>query len=420
MKKLLWTLLIVGYVSFTLFAQELSPNVRKHRDVNAAQLARIDTVLKQNLNNNWLVGAVVLIVKDNRVVYHKGFGQANREEGVFMEKDAIFRIMSQTKQITSVAIMQLVDRGVLRLDQRVSDFIPEFRSQKVIKDYSASDTTYTTVPAVRELVIRDLLTHTSGIGYPAIGSPMMKAIYSKAGMPSGLGYFNASMPEKMKLLGSLPLFHQPGEKWTDGLNDDLLGCIIEIVSGKTLDTYFRENIFDPLEMTDTWFTLPSSIQSRLTTVYTEDKTGIKVWAPDFRSIDPSYPLMNKNFFSGGAGLSSTAFDYARFLQMLLNDGKYKGKQILSHRSVEQLLSPQMEDGLPGKDNFGLGFWLVTPKTAGLQVRNCGTFSGGGYFGTTYWADPKEKLICLIMTQQLPNLHADFNEQIANIVYGSLK
>ena len=420
MTKLLFPILFFWYFSFSVFGQELSPKVRKHPNVDMAQLARIDTVLNQNLNKNWLVGAVVLIVKENRIVYHKGFGHANREEGVFMEKDAIFRIMSQTKQTTSVAIMQLVDCGVLRLDQRVSDFIPEFSNQKVIKDYRESDTTYTTVPAVRELVIRDLLTHTSGIGYPAIGSPMMKAIYSKAGMPSGLGYFNASMLEKMKLLGSLPLFHQPGEKWTYGLNDDLLGCIIEIVSGKTLDTYFRENIFDPLEMNDTWFTIPSSIQSRLTTVYTEDITGIKVWAPDFRSIDPAYPLMDKNFFSGGAGLSSTAFDYARFLQMLLNDGKYKGKQILSRRGVEQLLSPQMENGLPGKDNFGLGFWLVTTKTAGLQVRNCGTFSGGGYFGTTYWADPKENLICLIMTQQLPNSHADFNEQIANIVYGSLK
>jgi len=420
MTKLLFPILFFWYFSFALFGQDLSPKVRKHPNVDVVQLARIDTVLNQNLNKNWLAGAVVLMVKDNRVVYHKGFGHANREEGVIMGKDAIFRIMSQTKQITSVAIMQLVDRGVLRLDQRVSDFIPEFRNQKVIKDYSEFDTTYTTVPAVRELVIRDLLTHTSGIGYPAIGNSMMKAIYSKAGMPSGLGYFNASMFEKMKLLGSLPLFHQPGEKWTYGLNDDLLGCIIEIVSGKTLDTYFRENIFDPLEMKDTWFTLPPSIQSRLTTVYTEDKTGIKAWAPDFRSIDPSYPLMDKNFFSGGAGLSSTALDYARFLQMLLNGGKYKGKQILSRRSVELLLSPQMENGLPGKDNFGLGFWLVTTNTAGIQVRNCGTFSGGGYFGTTYWADPKEKLICLIMTQQLPNSHADFNEQIANIVYGSLK
>lgn len=420
MKKIFSTFLIVGFVSLVLLGQELSPKVYKHSNVDKVHLAMIDTILRQNLNKNWLVGAVVLVVKDNRVVYHKGFGYANREKGILMGKDAIFRIMSQTKQITSVAIMQLVDSGMLRLDQRVSDFIPEFRNPRVIKDYFEADTTFTTVPATRELVIRDLLTHTSGIGYPAIGNPIMKAIYFKAGMPSGLGYFNTSMLEKMKILGSLPLFHQPGEKWTYGLNDDLLGCIIEIVTGKTLDTYFRENIFDPLEMTDTWFTLPTSIQSRLTTVYTEDITGVKVWVPDFRSIDPSYPLMDKNFFSGGAGLSSTAFDYARFLQMLLNGGKYKGKQILSRRSVELLLSPQMENGLPGKDNFGLGFWLVTTKTAGIQVRNCGTFSGGGYFGTTYWADPKEKLICLIMTQQLPNSHADFNEQIANIVYSSLK
>jgi CubicO group peptidase (beta-lactamase class C family) len=284
-----------------------------------------------------------------------------------------------------------------------------------------ADSSYSTLPAKREITFRDLLTHTSGIDYSGIGSDKMKAIYAKAGIPSGLGESKDKLLEKMKVLGKLPLVHQPGEKFTYGLNTDLLGCLVEIISGQSLEAYMNEHIFEPMGMKDTYFNVPMDKISRLPAVYTEDKNKqIIPWAPTFRGINPNYPWMPKSYFSGGAGLSATAFDYAIFLQMILNGGVYNGKQILGRRTAELMISPQLEPGLMGNDNFSLGFSITGEKSANLNMRNKGSFSWGGYYGTTYWADPKEKLIVLIMTQHTPNSHSDFNAKIENIIYGSLK
>lgn len=403
------------------FAQVLSPVVKPHPGFDYARLAQIDAISKQYVANNWLVGSVVLVVKDNQVVYYKGLGYADAASKKPMPADAIFRIMSQTKAITSLGIMQLFEQGKLGLDQKVSDFIPEFKNPQVIKDYDPKDTSYTTIPAKREITFRDLLTHTSGIDYAAIGSDKMTAVYAKAGIPSGLGNINMSLLAAMKKLGTLPLVHQPGEKFTYGLNCDLLGCLIEIISGKSLEEYCVENIFKPMGMRDTYFNVPSEKAGRLPTVYTEDdQNKIIVWSPTFRNLDPAYPLIPKTFFSGGAGLSSIAFDYAVFLQMLLNGGSYNGKQILGRRTAELMVSPQLDDKMFGNDNFSLGFSVTSKKSANLQMRNEGSFSWGGYYGTTYWADPKENLICLIMTQQTPNSHGDYTGKIENVIYGSLK
>jgi CubicO group peptidase (beta-lactamase class C family) len=205
------------------------------------------------------------------------------------------------------------------------------------------------------------------------------------------------------------------------LNSDLLGCLVEIISGKSLEEYFTKNIFDPLGMKDTYFNVPASKADRLPTVYTEDaQNKIIPWSPTFRNLDPKYPLIPKSFFSGGAGLSSTAFDYAVFLQMIINGGIYNGKQILGRRTAELMISPQLDDKMFGNDNFSLGFSITSAKSANLNMRSEGSFSWGGYYGTTYWADPKEKLICLIMTQQTPNSHGDYASKIENVIYGSLK
>jgi len=266
-----------------------------------------------------------------------------------------------------------------------------------------------------------LLTHTSGIDYADIGTKNMKAIYAKSGIPSGLGYFDADLLTQMKKLGKLPLAFQPGERFQYGLNTDLLGCLIEIISGQTLDEFFRKNIFEPLGMTDSYFNVPAAKADRLAAVYTEDSLHhIIPWSHDFRNIDPDYPKMTKHYFSGGAGLSATAFDYAIFLQMLLNGGLYNGKRILSPRSVEMITSNQLDFRYNGTNDFGLGFDIVSDKGANLGPKNKGSFSWGGYYGTTYWADPKAKLVCLIMTQQTPNSHGDLSNKFAALVYSSLK
>jgi CubicO group peptidase (beta-lactamase class C family) len=364
---------------------------------------------------------VTLIVKDNQLVQYKGYGYADAEIKKPMTSDAMFRIMSQTKAITSVGIMILYEQGKLLLDDPVGNYIPEFKNQVVLDKFNAADTTYTTVQAKRNITIRDLLTHSSGIDYAGIGTKTMTAIYAKAGIPSGLGYFNADLLTEMKKLGKLPLAFQPGERFQYGLNTDLLGCLIEVISGQTLDEFLRQNIFVPLGMKDTYFNVPASKISRLATVYTEDASQhIIPWSHTFRNIDPDYPVMNKHYFSGGAGLTSTAFDYAIFLQMLLNGGIYNGKRILSPRTVELMTSNQLDFRYNGTNDFGLGFDIVTEKGASISSRNKGTFSWGGYYGTTYWADPKAKMVCLIMTQHTPNSHGDLANKITAMIYASLK
>jgi CubicO group peptidase (beta-lactamase class C family) len=378
--------------------------------------------VNEYISKNWLTGAVTLIIKDNQLIQYKGYGYADAESKRPMKNDAIFRIMSQTKAITSVGIMILYEQGKLLLDEPIADFIPEFKNPVVLDKFNDADTTYATVPAKREITFRHLLTHTSGLDYTDIGSSKVMAIYTKNHIPSGLGYFDANLLERMKALGKLPLSFQPGEKWQYGLNTDLLGCLIEVISGMNLDDFFRKNIFEPLDMKDTYFNVPASKAGRLASVYTEDPSHhIIKWSHEFRHIDPDYPTMDKHYFSGGAGLSSTAFDYAIFMQMLLNRGIYNGHRILSKRSVEMMTSGQLDPGVFREDNFGLGFEIITSeKSAAKGPRYAGSFSWGGYYGTTYWADPKAHLVCLFMTQHTPNSHDDIERKFESLVYSSLK
>ena len=411
---------IIFCLPLIMQAQVIQTNT-KNNTVDYEKLAKIDGLVNEYISKNWLTGAVSIVIKDNQVVQYKGYGYADVATKKPMKNDAIFRIMSQTKAITSIGIMILYEQGKLLLDQSISDFIPEFRNPKVLDKFNESDTTYTTVPANREITFRDLLTHTSGLDYTDIGSSKIAAIYTKNHIPSGLGYFDDNLLERMKALGKLPLSFQPGTKWQYGLNSDLLGCLTEVISGMNLEDFFRKNIFEPLGMKDTYFNVPSSKANRLATVYTEDSLqNIIPWSHEFRRIDPDYPIMKKHYFSGGAGLSSTAFDYAIFMQMLLNGGKYNGHQLLSKRTVEMITSGQLNAGLFGDDNMGLGFGITSEKSAAKEPRNAGSFSWGGYYGTTYWADPKAKLVCLFMTQQNPNSHGDIEAKFEVLVYSSLK
>lgn len=394
-----------------------SPNPR----INYERLARVDQLVSEYVNSNRITGVVTIVVKDNQLVHYKGYGYADAGTKKLMESTAIFRIMSQTKAIVSVGALMLYEEGKFLLDQPISDFLPAFRNAVVLDKYNAADTTYTTVPAKRPIIFRDLLTHTSGIDYPDIGSPSMKAIYAKAQIPSGLGNFDATLLQKMNALAQLPLAHQPGERWTYGLNSDLLGCLVEVISGMDLEQYLRKKIFDPLGMKDTWFNLPGDRAGRLTTVYTEDSLKrIIPWSHTFRNIDPGYPMMNKQYFSGGAGLSSTALDYAIFLQMLLNKGKYNGHQILSARTIDLMTQNQIGDLSLGKNKFGLGFEIVTTQGAATGARSLGSFAWGGYLGTTYWADPAQNMVCLILTQQTPNSHNDLFKKFEVLVYQALQ
>lgn len=418
MKKIF--LIVLSIIVLTSNAQVLQPTVQTNSKISATKLSLIDSVVNQYVKNRWLIGASVIVVKDHQVVYYKGLGYADEKTKKPMAADALYRIMSQSKAITSLAIMQLYEQGKLDLDDKLSKYIPSFKNPKVINEYNAKDTSYTVVDAKREVTIRDLLTHSSGIDYTDIGSSKMSTIYNKANIPSGLGFFDANLVDRMTALGKLPLAHQPGEKFTYGLNSDVLGAVVEIISGMSLEAYFNKFIFEPMGMKDSYFNVPSTKASRMPTVYTEnDKKEIIEWPENFRKINSNYPLKTKTYFSGGAGLSSTAFDYAIFLDMLLNKGKYNGRQILSPRTVEVMLGHQLDFQKEGKDYFSLGFSVTSAKSAERNLRSAGSFSWGGYYGTNYWADPKENLIVLIMTQHTPNSHDDIKGKIENIIYGSL-
>lgn len=418
-----FSLVLALLYSYLLPAQVIQVNAaKKDPTVDYERLTRIDSLLNQYVKNHWLIGATTIVVKDNQLIQYKGYGYADAETKKPMVNNTIFRIMSQTKAIVSVGALMLYEEGKFLLDEPIADFIPEFRHPRVISKFNWSDSTYSTVPANREITFRDLLTHTSGIGYPDIGNDTMVAIYAKAKIPSGLGFINKNLLQEMKALGHLPLAFQPGERWMYGLNSDLLGCLIEIISGMNLEDYLRKRIFEPLGMKDTYFNLPKDKFNRLATVYTEDSLGnIIKWSHTFRNIDPDYPMMIKHYFSGGAGLSSTAFDYAIFMQMLLNGGIYNGHRILSPRTVELMTQNQIgKIFFHSTGKFGLGFQITTAEEAAIGPRSKGSFSWGGYYGTVYWADPEKNLVCLIMIQHTPNSHGDLAQKFEVAVYQALK
>jgi len=426
MTKKSWflSLLLVSTV-VGLFAQSntLQPGSAVAEKFSPERLQRIDGLVKQYIDSGWIKGADAFIARNGKIVYYKAFGMADAEKNIPMKTDAIFRIASQTKAITSVAVMMLFEEGKFLLDDPISKYIPSFTHPKVLAEFNPKDSSYTTVNAKREVTIRDLLTHTSGIDYAQIGSDKMKAIYAKAGIYAGFVGDKLLLGDAINKLGALPLAHQPGEKWTYGLNVDVLGYLVEKLSGKSLDQFFRERIFQPLGMNDTYFYLPKSKYNRLVAVYTPDKQQRLVkWSDStFRGVRVDYPLVSGTYYSGGAGLSSTIKDYAIFLQMLLNSGIYNGHRLLARHTVELMTMNQIGNLtlFNGEDKFGLGFLVVTKAGQATLGQTEGTFSWGGFFGTDYWADPKEHLVYLFFTQQAPYPHGELNKKFAAMVYGAL-
>lgn len=389
--------------------------------MSVERLRRIDTILQESVNNRWVNGAVAYIARNGKIVYYKSFGVSDAEKQTPMAKDAIFRIASQTKAITSVAVMMLFEEGKFLLDDPVSKYIPEFANPIVVDQYNAKDTTYTTIPAKREITIRDLLTHTSGIDYAGIGSTMMNAIYAKSEIPVGFESRPLILGDAIKKLARLPLVHQPGERFTYGLNCDILGYLVEVVSGMSFDQFLKQRIFDPLGMKDTYFYLPEDKQARLVSVSTEDASHLAVkWDKQaLTGLDADYPLSKGTYYSGGAGLSSTIIDYATFLQMLLDGGEYNGKRLLAERTVDLMISNQIGNLDLGVDKFGLGFQITTEAGQARLGVSEGSFAWGGFWGTTYWADPEEQLVCLLFCQQFPLSHGEISDKFRVLVYAAL-
>ncbi|WP_373397134.1 serine hydrolase domain-containing protein [Algoriphagus halophilus] len=397
-------LLISGLISIHAFSQtgnELTPIGNQDLPgISEERIERIDQMLEEALSKNQVPGLVAMIVKDGKIVYHEAKGLADVPSKTPMSKDQIFRIASQSKAITSTAIMMLWEEGKFGLDDPISRYIPEFADPQVLTRFSYGDTTYSSRPASREIRIRDLLTHTSGLGYGVIdGNEQMRMIYHKAGIVDLFTTEPVKISDNIKKLAKLPLHHDPGTKYTYSEGLDVMGYLIEIVSGMPFDQFLKTRIFDPLGMDDTGFYLNEAQGKRLVTVHRKVNGIWESYPVTF--YDPDYPKTGaKTFFSGGAGLSSTALDYAKFLQMYLNGGTYNGVRILSPTTIQTIMSNQVGDllGDGGKD-YGLAFGLVDQNgVAKGGIGSLGTFDWGGYFNTQYFADPVTKTIGILMKQ----------------------
>lgn len=367
--------------------------------MSEGRLAAIDNMLTQSIEKNQIPGAVALIARNGKIVYYKAFGLAENETKRNLKRDDIFRIASQTKAITATAVMMLWEEGKFRLDDPISKYIPEFKNAQILDSLNDADTTYITIPAKGEITIRHLLTHTSGIGYGIIDNDQFRKIYQKAGIIELCTTKPITIEKNIKKLAELPLHHSPGQQFTYSLGLDVLGYLIEILSGKPFDEFLQKRIFEPLGMNDTYFYLPDSKSSRLVPVQTiKDDKWVRYTNTYY---DADYPIKgSKAFFSGGAGLSSTAKDYATFLQMYLNNGELNGVRLLSRTTVQVIMANQIGDllGDSGAD-YGLAFGVINQEGQNMGGRgSTGTFNWGGYFNTQYFADPKENVIGILMKQ----------------------
>jgi CubicO group peptidase (beta-lactamase class C family) len=385
----------------------------------ANRLARIDRFLQQAVDSNWIAGAVALVLRDGRVAYQRAVGWSDREAKRPMTTDAVFRIASQSKALTSVAILQLVEEGKLALTDPVSRYISSFAHTTVAV---RTDTGRAIVPARRAIIIKDLLTHTAGISY-GTGS-LVGPLYEAKGLgpAAGWGWYTADKDEPvcttMERLGTLPFVAQPGESFVYGYNTDILGCVVERASGIPLDQFIATRITGPLGMKDTEFFLPENQRVRLTAVYASDSTGHAVRAPDTPRGQGDYVDGPRKNFSGGAGLLSTAKDYARFLEALRRGGELDGARILAPHSVDLMTTNQVGT-LAASDGtgFGLGF-RTTDRYGAYGMTSVGSFSWGGAYGSIYWVDPKERLVGVLMIQLIPN-GSDVNMKFSTLVYQAL-
>jgi CubicO group peptidase (beta-lactamase class C family) len=406
-----WLLVAVAACALPVAAQSpASPGF------SAERLARLDRGLQQYVDEERVAGAVVLVLRDGQTVYEHAVGWSDKDAGRRMTTDTIFRIASQSKAITSTAVLLLVEEGKIGLNDPVSRFIPTFGKTSVAV---RGDSGVTIVPARRSITIRDLLTHTAGISYGT--ESQVAAGYEPKGLgpAAGLGWYTADKNEPicdtMERLGTLPFVAQPGEAWVYGYNTDVLGCVVERASGTPLDEFIRTRITEPLGMKDTRFFLRTEDRGRLAAVYASGPDGKAVRAPDGPKGQGNYVDGPRRSFAGGAGLLSTARDYGRFLEMIRNGGQLGSVQILAPRTV-QLMRTNQVGALHSTNGLGFGLGFETTDRYGANgMDSVGAFGWGGAYGTVYRVDPEARLTILLMVQLLPNT-TDIREKVPTLVY----
>jgi len=406
-------------LSTAAVAQELPSAKPETVGLSSERLERIGTAVQHGIDDKRIAGAVTLVARRGHVVWFKSQGMADLEAGKPMRSDTMFRICSMTKPVTSLAVMMLYEEGHFLLDDPISAYLPEFKNPKMLR---ASGESYS-IPAVREITIRDLLRHTSGLTYH--WNTDLGPIYKAANVAHGLLPYDGTIEDSVKHLAGVPLLFNPGERWEYSLGVDVLGRLVEVVSGKPLDEFFRTHIFEPLGMKDTYFYLPDNKRERLATVYTYYAGKGLNRFPDTPITEGSfvysadYPYHGpKKLFSGGAGLVSTVADYTRFCQMMLDGGKVSNAHVLSRKSIELMTGDQLGKISP-EQAFGLGFGVDGVKAPLSELGSPGEYNWGGFFYTAFSIDPKEQMIVIFMAQLHPSGDLRLDRQVNALAYQAI-
>jgi CubicO group peptidase (beta-lactamase class C family) len=385
------------------------------------RLARIDALLDQYVKEEKVAGVVALVLRDGKPVYQRAVGWADKEANRKMAMDTEFRIASQSKALTSVAILQLMEQGKLTVNDRAGKWIPTFE-KTTVSTRNENGVGTNLAPAKRAINIKDLLTHTAGISYGT--EPEISAAYEAKGLgpATGYGYYfsdkDEPICETIERLGTLPFVAQPGEKYVYGYNTDILGCIVEKASGVSLDEFIRANITGPLGMKDTYFFLPPEKRERFAAVYGSDANGKAVRQPEGQKGQGHYVDGPRKSFSGGAGLISTAQDYATFLEALRNGGALGKVRILSPHAV-MLMTTNQVGKLRGENATGFGYGFETHDRYGISgMESVGSWGWGGAYGTYYRVDPAERMTTIMMIQLLPN-STDLRDKFTAAIYQAL-
>jgi CubicO group peptidase (beta-lactamase class C family) len=395
--------------------------------LSSERLERIASAIQRTVDEGRISGGVTLVARHGKIAYFKPVGMADRDERKAMRNDNIFRICSMSKPITSVAVMMLYEEGRFNLNQPVSDFIPEFKNMKVLDPPYPQDKTSppgALVDARRPVTIFHLLTHTSGLTYH--WNARMGKDYVAAGIGSGILQQQGTIADGVRKLASMPLLFQPGDLWEYSLADDVLGYLVERVSGMPFDQFLEERIFKPLAMRNTGFFLSEEKASRMATAYTyyADKglqpihDGQVIKEGQF-SYSADYPYRGpRTYFSGGGGLASTAEDYYRFCQMMLNNGQLDGVRILSRKSVE-LMSRNRTQAKIEDFGYGLGFGVTDTPGQLTELGSIGAYYWGGFYYTTFAIDPKEDMIVVFMAQLHPTGGLNLDSRVVHLAYQAI-
>ncbi len=384
--------------------------------ISTDRLQRLDDALQRYVEDQQLAGSVTLVARRGGIVYLHAAGYRDREAGAAMQSDTMFRIASQTKAVVSVAAMMLVEEGRLLLNERIDRWLPEFGETTVAVSREGGG--YDVVPARRAITVRDLLTHTSGFDY---GTGPAADRWREAGIQNW--YFadrDEPIGATVARMGALPAAAHPGERWVYGYSTDILGVLIERVSGQSLDQFLATRIFAPLRMNDTHFFVPEHKRDRVAVVYGRQDGRLTRAPQDGSAAQGAYIDGPRMSFSGGAGLVSTAGDYARFLQMLLNGGELEGTRLLSPKTIQLMTMNHIGD-MPfnAGQRMGLGFSIVTDVGARGQYGSVGEYGWGGAYHSTYWVDPVEELLVVHLTQLIPAAGVDDFDRVRTLVYSAL-